>query len=498
MSHLGMRNTSRAKRGKNRPKGPAGKLKAKILLTKAPLKRRRSLKSKHRFSEKHQGKGFKVTGMTKSKRTILESVNPNLNASREARRRHMQQVSLEVALLKEEWRLYKEEAERALEEMQKAKKEKTERRNKLASLKGQQVVGKAGRERAKLIKRISKLEKIIKYKSDVYNEFSQKMEQNERKRKQISLRFKDTFIQSEGESENDTQPLALAVRGKHRNIRRSSSIRMRESKTISNFFTDIETENDIGNESLSDSDDELQEQGPKEGVFDIMPLCGSQYEEREDIVVKTSDIESVPPNEGFNDDLVESRAIHSEDAHKNLTETKLSSHETAETGTKYEENEHIVIQKTQEIDQKQHNREFDDRPLNTSGESQMYESTHNNDEGASEDRLEDKSSADVGTIPDNELEEVEGDLDDNLMESRNVPDEVSSQRIVCDNSECSNDAGKEKPNEESISIINPPKEFRLKGDFGDDFEVSALTNLFRGGWHRAPTQEHLSRDASLE
>ncbi len=493
----GVHSTSRGFRDMCKKRKRNGrKVEAKTALVKVPLKRHRSLKSKHRFSKKHQGKGFKIVGTDKSKRTLLESVNPNLNASREARRRHMQEVALEVALLREEWRLYKEEAERALKEMEKAKKEKAKRRNKLELLRNQHSVDGAERKRAKLSKQISNLDKFIKYKSDIYVEFSQKMRENEQKRKHISLRFKDTLI----ERENETLPIALTIRGKHRNIRRSSSIKMMENISPCNFFSEIEVEDDLRNESLSESDDELQEHAFEEVFGDIMSPTKSQYEERESVEGEISIFESMPRNNNFDGDLIESRDKSDEGTQRNITDSQSSSREGTQIFTKREENEDIVIQKEPEIELKQSYGDLNDRPLFANGGSQMLNSTQHDNESRSGDRLEiktvlsertvDENEDVVIAIPDIETEQLREDLDENLLESRNTPHDLSSERVAFTNSQDRHHQGssEEEP-------INPPKEFRLQGHFGDDFEVSPLINLFRGGWHRALTHEHLSQSA---
>jgi hypothetical protein len=69
------------------------------------------------------------------------------------------------------------------------------------------------------------------------------------------------------------------------------------------------------------------------------------------------------------------------------------------------------------------------------------------------------------------------------LESRDDPNELYHR------------GNKSQYTEESDTVKNERKalkEFRSIGNFGDDFEVSSITNLFRGGWHRALHHEHLA------
>eukprot|EP00551_Chaetoceros_affinis_P016133 CAMPEP_0203712336 /NCGR_PEP_ID=MMETSP0091-20130426/69985_1 /ASSEMBLY_ACC=CAM_ASM_001089 /TAXON_ID=426623 /ORGANISM="Chaetoceros affinis, Strain CCMP159" /LENGTH=482 /DNA_ID=CAMNT_0050590307 /DNA_START=599 /DNA_END=2044 /DNA_ORIENTATION=- len=482
--------------------------------------------------------------MNNSKSEHLErSVNPNLNAGREARRRYMDQVSLEVALLKEEWRLYKEEAERALQEIEQAKREKAKKRKKLGLLTEKRTVDKSDRERARLIKHISNLEKFIEYKSDIHAEFTQKMEENERRRRRISLRFKDNFIKSESEA----RPTALTVRGKHRNIRRSSSVRIRETGTLLNLFTDDENENSLGDESFSETDDELQNHGHQQSLFD------SQYEERENSLATSSDTQPPYCSEALTFDLIGSREKSEEDSHDELKQRKeqesrslshgdesedaipipdsqseqlaedVNDHETESRNVSSEENSEYAVT-IPDTDSEQHlgedvnDHQTESRNISsedavtipdTDSEQHLGEDV-NDHQTESRNISNGENSEDAVTIPDTESEDLDldenqldlrsipmeengdhavtipdtseqlgEDLDDHRIESRNVSDEASSQRLEYAMNQNVYDASEDTSNKEPT---NTRKQFRRKGNFGDDFEASALTNLFRGGW----------------
>lgn len=147
------------------------------------LIRGHSTKSKHRLTSKKPKRVFKrydTNGLTDP---IIWSVNPNLNASRIAKRNHMLQVAAEVARLREEWRLYKEEAERALAELEIAKRERKQIKKKLSSLTTRD------NEHDVLEKQLKKLEDIMILKSKLYKRCKQQMKENEKQQKLLYSSF---------------------------------------------------------------------------------------------------------------------------------------------------------------------------------------------------------------------------------------------------------------------------------------------------------------------
>jgi hypothetical protein len=145
------------------------------------LTRRHSTKSKHRLTAKKPKRVFKRYDTNSLTDPIIWSVNPNLNASRIAKRNHMLQVAAEVARLREEWRLYKEEAERALADIERSKRERKQIKIKLSS------IATHDNEHDVLQKQLKKLKDTIKLKSKLYKRYKQQMIENERQQKLLSF-----------------------------------------------------------------------------------------------------------------------------------------------------------------------------------------------------------------------------------------------------------------------------------------------------------------------
>ena len=135
-------------------------------------------------------------------RQATESVNQSLNASRAAKTDHNRHVAAEVARLRDEWKVEKEEAARFYAEMQKTKRERLDVANKICS---QYARNKVDNDQAKWQERLTELDKEIKFKSEVYVEHKRKLKENEDKRRRISI----------------------AVKAEHRNIRRTNIEKMR-------------------------------------------------------------------------------------------------------------------------------------------------------------------------------------------------------------------------------------------------------------------------------
>ncbi len=162
------------------------------------LIRRHSTKSKHRLTAKKlkRVKRYDTNGLNDP---IIWSVNPNLNASRIAKRNHMLQVAAEVARMREKWRLYKEEAERALAELERAKRERKEIKKKLSTLTPRD------KEHDVLQKQLKKLEDIIILQSKLYKTRIQQMKENEKQQKVLSSSF--------SQRNQDETPIDAAIDG---------------------------------------------------------------------------------------------------------------------------------------------------------------------------------------------------------------------------------------------------------------------------------------------
>ncbi len=138
----------------------------------------------NRYSSTHQAQASKAA---QAIQRATDSVNDGLNASRAAKVDHFKHVAAEVARLREEWKVDKEEAARFFAEMQQTKREMLDVRNKLSS---QYAQNKADNERYRLQERLAELDKEIKFKSDVFVEHKKKLKENEDKRRRMSVSIK--------------------------------------------------------------------------------------------------------------------------------------------------------------------------------------------------------------------------------------------------------------------------------------------------------------------
>ncbi len=188
------------------------------LLQKIPSKTsRKSIKSKHRFSIKHQGKVFRNFGIVTENSTGLGSVNPNLNASRAAREKYLRKVAAEVAKLREEWQRYKEEAQRISDDLKKAKQYRKKLQKKIL------LVSK--RENANnniefMKKQLAQLDKIVGIKSQLLQEYEIKLKENEER--QSALHQDSRRIKNQN---NMKERRPLLIYGRQRSIRRVMSLK---------------------------------------------------------------------------------------------------------------------------------------------------------------------------------------------------------------------------------------------------------------------------------
>ena len=147
-------------------------------------KKRKAMETKHRYSSTHQNQASRVE---KAIRKATESVNETLNTSRAAKIDHSRHVAAEVARLKEEWRMEKEEASKFYAEMQKTKRERLDIANKISS---QYARNKVDYEQSKMQQKLGDLDKEILFKSKVYVEHKRNMKENEDKRRRMSVAIK--------------------------------------------------------------------------------------------------------------------------------------------------------------------------------------------------------------------------------------------------------------------------------------------------------------------
>jgi hypothetical protein len=160
---------------------------------------RKRLESNHRYSSTHQVQASKAEDAIK---LATESINESLNASRAAKVDHLKRVATEAARLKEEWRADKEDALNFYNEVEKTKREMLDVRSKLSSHYAQ---NKVDSERSTLQNRLTQLDKEMKFKSNVFVEHKKKLKEKEANRRRLSV----------------------AIKAKHRNIRRANSEAMR-------------------------------------------------------------------------------------------------------------------------------------------------------------------------------------------------------------------------------------------------------------------------------
>jgi len=298
-----------------------------------------------------------------------------------------------------------------------------------------------------------------------------------------------------------------------------------------NLFTDDENENSLGDESFSETDDELQNHGHQQSLFD------SQYEERENSLATSSDTQPPYCSEALTFDLIGSREKSEEDSHDELKQRKEQESRSLSHGDESEDAIPIPDSQSEQLAEDVNDHETESRNVSSEENSEYAVTIPDTDseqhlgEDVNDHQTESRNisngenSEDAVTIPDTESEDLDldenqldlrsipmeengdhavtipdtseqlgEDLDDHRIESRNVSDEASSQRLEYAMNQNVYDASEDTSNKEPT---NTRKQFRRKGNFGDDFEASALTNLFRGGWHRGLTQEHLSQSSTL-
>jgi hypothetical protein len=418
------------------------------------LRKRRSLKSKHRFSTKHQGKGFKSNDTIRSDRLNGESVNPNLNASRAAKNYYLLQVAAEVARLRQEWILYKQEAQLALDALEKAKRDRLELLNEIASKSSHR-----DSDNTRLQKHLSKLEKQIKIKSHEYDAYKQMIKENELEMKHVAVSHKKKV-------KEDKRALpSVVIKGNHRNIRRTNSFKKRRKS-----FNKKATRDNHVNQSYKDNE---------EISSTFVNLQNKKEDETKDLVaggVQDDQNKSLLPfshSTAFTDDKIDAGR---EEKLENVSQ---------ECSSKVEVDDMLE-------DSSNHFSETDNVDKD---ESEGVEAADMVQTSSSKENLQYFEEPHYDTFEESSLHEIPEPFVENYeFESRDVQEEVPSQRTIThvDEENHTNEINEISTETSTFEV----RQCRPKGDFGDDFVVSPLTNLFRGGWHKAADTQDLAYHVS--
>ena len=143
--------------------------------------KRNSKMSKHKFSKQKDTKKMNLYNYNELIEYLNLSVNPNLNASRAARRKHLLQVAAEVARLRQEWKLYYEEANRLRDELKQGKRERKAMKKKLQALATNDIALSKQLEQD-----IVDLEMSLEFKFGKFIDCEQKMKDNEENQRQTT------------------------------------------------------------------------------------------------------------------------------------------------------------------------------------------------------------------------------------------------------------------------------------------------------------------------
>ena len=404
------------------------KKKSKLLNKFAYKTRRKSIKSQHRFTLKHQGKVLKLFHISKvSVGGGGLSINPNLNAGKAAREKHLLKVAADVAKLREEWQRYKEEAQRISMEIEtaNAKRKKLHNQLSLSTLEETDIVV--------LRKQLEKLDKIVEFKVDLLKECNEKIRENEHKQRIVSATYKRKKKNEKDVFDKSRQP--SLIYGKHRSIRRVGSFQKTKKPSVIHLR---HTENKIAFK---------REKAHQYSKFQI----NFAPEKSEMEACQSKENEPVEVNDKVQREVFNSNR-ELEDIGNQVMSYKKNAH-------------HVEVRKEDDLSGRIQFANFD---LENKIEAQNCVENKMLDSEWSKESLRDVLS------------------ETHMLDSRDTDVDITTERSLCLNNQIHEEESYQQPK------ITNAKETRPKGDFGDDFSISSLTTMFRGGWQRALRHEHLA------
>lgn len=401
------------------------KVKQKNKLSKkfAHKTRRKSIKSRHRFTLKHQGKvlkSFRISEVSVGGDGF--SVNPNLNAGKAAREKHLLKVAADVAKLREEWERYKAEAQRISMEIERANAERKKLRNQLAlsTLERSDIVD--------LRKQLEELDRFVEFKVDLLIEYNEKIGENEQKQRTVSAAYKR---KKANEKEKSRQP--SLIYGKHRSLRRVGSFKKTKKPSV-----------------IPSSHEE------NKSAFKIDK--GHQYSKFQiNFAPDKTEIESGRSKE--NEPIEVNDMFQREFFNSNRELEDIGNHVISHENDAHQ----VEVRKADDISSRMEN------------DIEAQDCVENNEMLDSEWSRESLRDTNLDVLGDN-----------HMLDSRDTEEETTSQRSGGLDDQIHNEGSSQQPK------ISNVKETRPKGDFGDDFAISSLTTMFRGGWQRALRHEHLA------
>lgn len=395
-------------------------------------KRQKSVKSKHRFAMKHQGKVIKNTQSS----TKNISVNPNINASRAAREKYLLKVAAEVAQLREEWQRYKDEAQRVSDEIAHANSERRKILNELST-----SSDKEGANIDTLQKQLAKLDTIVESKLDLLVKYQEMLKENERKQRVASKSYKQKSNDGKEAFMKERQP--VLIHGRQRSIRRVLSFKKKKTSTKIVHTIQSDEGEHVKQRERRDNNDEIDFNSSRSKENETKTACNRVSKES---LQMNKNIENIERNMSRLNKKVEQIGKRSEEGH--ATMDKKDNH---------------------------------GKSLNSS----LSKGSVDEDSARDDERIDmEQRAASLNDSVSNVC----------VMDARDTDEEISSQRGVDGRHNDVWDKAEGDLSQKFTS--SAVREIRPKGDFGDDFAGSSLTTMFRGGWKRALRQEHLGNNST--
>ena len=493
-------------------------------------RRRNSIKAKYKFTDKLREKRNDIRIKKRSAQQYGMSVNPNLNASRAAKRNHMLQVAAEVARLREEWNCYKHEAAKLLAELENAKREKWNIENKLKS---QALISGAGHESAKLENRLSGLDYDIRFKALQYVEYKKLLEKNKKQQSRIITAYKKEKKRvgsypkrhehitktstisdrvrknwedrkehrenrnSQRKQKNMNQPKLVTTKKKVRD----SITRLTHDQTQTNIKSSVEKMKEVSSTDIDGNN------GKHDNIVSLTESSSHNDNENQPFIDMHND-----QLKDHSDKVTTNERDGCDDCRDSLIKSLSNDHE--DNGVLINNNINQVKDHCDDlaidegdggdscIDSLNKSLSHDcegKRALKNNSKQLKY---HYDDIVTSESEQNDGCKDllteclshpydEVGKAITNKDDQLQDSDDVYDFESRDVSEEASPQRVPLNDKKHKCESNELEPLTGTKSVYALQKHYRPRQGFGDDFDVSSITNLFRGGWHRAPNNGHL-------